>query len=155
SGLEPAFVNLGGAWHGLTEGVLATTLADLRALVPAAIELVIEPGRLVARGAGFACGAVTRARVLDDRVLRMTELSRICHLRWSQVELVAPAPAAGNGERTLFAGPTCYEDDVLGEWTVPPGHFEVGARIVLRDVTGYALAWNTSFGGVPAAAVIT
>jgi hypothetical protein len=26
---------------------------------------------------------------------------------------------------------------------------------VLRNVTGYALAWNTSFAGVPAARVVT
>jgi diaminopimelate decarboxylase len=54
--------------------------------------------------------------------------------------------------RVLVVGPTCYEDDTLGEWTVEPAHVE--RRVILRDVPGYALAWNTGFGGVPPADVI-
>ena len=54
----------------------------------------------------------------------------------------------------LVVGPTCYEEDVLGEWTMAPGRLAAGDRIVLRHVTGYAVAWNTSFGGVPAADVV-
>ena len=41
---------------------------------------------------------------------------------------------------------------MIGEWTVEPAH--VAERIALRNVSGYALAWNTSFGGVPAADVV-
>ena len=92
------------------------------------------------------------ARALDDRALCVLDISRICHLRWSQPELVAPPPRTGAGRITLFAGPTCYEDDVLGEWTVEP--FAPGARVVLRNVTGYAVAWNTGFGGVAPADVV-
>jgi hypothetical protein len=29
-----------------------------------------------------------------------------------------------------------------------------GARIVLRNVSGYAVGWNTGFGGVPPADVV-
>jgi diaminopimelate decarboxylase len=54
----------------------------------------------------------------------------------------------------LVGGPTCFEEDVLGEWIVEPAALAVGSRIVLRNVTGYAVAWNTSFGGVPAADVV-
>ena len=82
-----------------------------------------------------------------DRPLRVVDLSRICHLRWSQVELVGTA----RGASTLFVGPTCYEEDVLGEWSSAP---PAGARVVVRNVSGYAVAWNTSFGGVPAADVV-
>ena len=140
---EPRFLNVGGAWHGIAD--LPRGFAELRAAVPAAIELVIEPGRALVDGAGFACGRVVIAR----DALRVVDLSRICHLRWSQVELVVKHP--GNGESTLFVGPTCFEDDVLGDWVTEPP--PVGASIVLRNVTGYAVGWNTSFGGVPAAEV--
>ncbi|HET9989178.1 MAG TPA: hypothetical protein VFQ65_11675, partial [Kofleriaceae bacterium] len=147
---EPAFLNLGGAWHGIPD--LPAAFAKLRAAIPGAIELVVEPGRSFAAGAGFACGLVTAARSLGDRELRVIDLSRACHLRWSPVELVAPAPHPGRGVKTLIAGPTCYEEDTLGEWTVDPVH--VAERVIVRDVPGYALAWNTGFAGIPPADVV-
>ena len=147
---EPAFLNLGGAWHGIAD--LPAAFAKLRAAIPRPIELVIEPGRTFAAGAGFACGIVTAARSLGDRELRVIDLSRACHLRWSPVELVAPAPHPGRGRATLIVGPTCYEEDMLGEWTVDPLH--VAERVIVRDVPGYALAWNTGFAGIPPADVI-
>ncbi len=152
AGLAPSFLDLGGAWHGIAD--LTAAFADLRAAVPRELELVIEPGRAFTSGAGFAAGRVVISRELDDRGLRVLDLSRICHLRWSQVELVAQAPHPGEGRPVLFAGPTCFEEDVLGEWTVDPARFPVGAPVVLRHVSGYAVAWNTGFAGVPAAAVI-
>jgi diaminopimelate decarboxylase len=141
-------LNLGGAWHGIAD--LPRTLAAVRGAIPAQIELVIEPGRALVEGAGFACGRVLLARDAGDRPLRVVELSRICHLRWSQVELVVERP--GEGESTLFVGPTCFEDDVLGDWlTEPPA---VGDMIALRNVSGYAVGWNTTFGGVAAAEIL-
>jgi diaminopimelate decarboxylase len=146
---EPAFLDLGGAWHGI--GDLATALAAVRAALPRSLELLIEPGRLYSEGAGFACGRVTATRALSDRELRVVDLSRICHLRWSAVELVAPPPRTGEGRSVLFVGPTCFEEDVLGEWTIDD---RVADRIMLRGVTGYAVAWNTGFGGIAPADVV-
>ena len=82
----------------------------------------------------------------------MLDLSRICHLRWTQVELEARAPHPGTGRPVLFVGPTCFEEDVIGEWTIDPA--QLGERITFRGVSGYALGWNTGFGGVPPADVI-
>jgi diaminopimelate decarboxylase len=152
AGVAPHFVNLGGAWDAIAD--LPGALLALRAALPPPLEIVIEPGRRVAHGAGFACGRVAVARELDDRALCVVELSRICHLRWSQPELVSPPPRTGAGRPTLFVGPTCYEDDLLGEWTVEPARFAAGARVTLRNVTGYAVAWNTGFGGVAPADVV-
>ncbi len=147
---EPAFFDLGGAWHGIAD--LAGAFAAIRAALPRSIELLVEPGRAYAAGVGFACGIVHSARSLGDRELRVVDLSRACHLRWSTIELVARAPHPGAGRRVLVVGPTCYEEDVLGEWTVDPAELE--RRVIVRDVSGYALAWNTGFGGVPPADVI-
>ena len=145
----PAFIDLGGAWHGITD--IAAAFAQIRGAL-GSLEILVEPGRLYAEGAGFATGRVVSARDAGDRLLCVTELSRNCHLRWSQVELVAKAPRPGEGRKVQIVGATCYEDDVIGEWIVEPAH--VAERIVLRNVSGYALAWNTSFGGVPAADVV-
>jgi diaminopimelate decarboxylase len=150
AGFEPAFIDLGGAWHGIAD--IGAAFAEIRAAVPRAIEILVEPGRLYAHDAGFATGRVLASRDVGDRVLRISELSRICHLRWSQVELVARAPRPGQGRKLQLVGPTCYEDDVIGEWIVEPD--QISDRIVLGNVSGYALAWNTSFGGVPAADVV-
>jgi diaminopimelate decarboxylase len=150
--LTPAFVDLGGAWHGIAD--LPTAFASVRAAIPASIELLVEPGRLYAANAGTARGRVLAARTLADRELRVVDLSRVCHLKWSQIELVAPAPRPGEGRDVLFAGPTCYEEDVLGTWTIAPAAFAPGAEVVFDNVTGYALAWNTGFGGVPPADVV-
>jgi diaminopimelate decarboxylase len=148
----PRFVDLGGAWHAIAD--LPRALREIRAALPPPLEILIEPGRIVASGAGFACGRVAAARELDDRALRVVELSRICHLRWSQPELVAPPPRTSAGRTTLFVGPTCYEEDVLGEWTVEPTRFAAGGWVVLRNISGYAVAWNTGFGGVAPADVV-
>jgi diaminopimelate decarboxylase len=146
---EPAFLDLGGAWHGIVD--IAAAFAEIRAAL-GSLELLVEPGRLYARDAGFATGRIVSARDAGDRTLCVTELSRICHLRWSAVELVARAPRPGEGRKVQIVGATCYEDDVIGEWIVEPAH--VAERIVLAGVSGYAVAWNTSFGGVPAADVV-
>ncbi|MDX2088913.1 MAG: hypothetical protein SFX73_13735 [Kofleriaceae bacterium] len=152
AGVEPRFVDLGGAWHGVAD--VKRALADVRAAVPSKIEVIVEPGRLFADEAGFACGRVVVARGLRDRRLCVVDLSRLCHLRWSQIELVGAAPHAGTGVGMLVGGPTCSEEDVLGEWTVRPDVLGSGERVVFRHVTGYAVAWNTGFGGVSPADVV-
>jgi diaminopimelate decarboxylase len=150
--VQPRFINLGGAWHAIPD--LARALVAIRAALPPPLELIIEPGRLISDGAGFAASRIAVARELDDRALRVLELSRICHLRWSQPQLVAPPPRPGCGRSALFVGPTCYEDDVIGEWTVEPARFPAGGQAILGNITGYALAWNTGFGGVAPADIV-
>jgi diaminopimelate decarboxylase len=146
AGFAPDFLDLGGAWHGIVD--IAGAFAEIRAAFE--MPIFVEPGRACADGAGFAVGRVMSRREVADRILVVTDLSRVCHLRWSQVELVAKAPHPGTGRKLLVTGATCYEEDVIGEWTVG----DVGDRVVLRNVSGYAYAWNTSFGGVPAADVV-
>jgi diaminopimelate decarboxylase len=145
---EPRFLYVGGAWHAIAD--VPRALAEIRAAIPRSIELIVEPGRALVDGAGFACGRIMVARDTADRPLRVANLSRICHLRWSPVELVVDHP--GRGASTLFVGPTCFEEDVLGDWVCEPP--AAGDPIILRGVTGYAVGWNTSFGGVPPADVV-
>jgi diaminopimelate decarboxylase len=160
AGVEPAFVDLGGAWHGIGIANIADAFARVRAAIDEiigadrpAIDILVEPGRLLVEDAGFATGPTMGVRdVGDGRLLVTSALSRICHLRWSQVELVAKAPHPGAGVKVIVVGPTCYEEDVVGEWIVEPS--EIEKRIVLRNVSGYAVAWNKSFGGVPEADVV-
>jgi len=56
--VEPAFIDLGGAWHGIGLDGLDAAFAAIREAVPAHVEIVVEPGRLIASGAGAARGRV-------------------------------------------------------------------------------------------------
>lgn len=152
---RPAFFNLGGSWHGVAASI-AEVWRALRAALgpPSELPIFVEPGRLFARDAGFALGWVRASRALDDRELRILDLSRICHLRWSQPSLVEAAPRPGHARKLVLAGPTCYEDDLLGEWQVDDARaYAPDEPVLLRDITGYAVAWNSGFAGVPAATV--
>ncbi len=161
-GVTPTHLNVGGGWHGVVTTVddLATFAACCAAIRAAAGDLPVrlEPGRALTMGCIWGHGHVRAARDLDDRALRVTSLSRAAHLRWSPVRLMAPAPPPGRGVKVHLVGPTCFEDDVIGEWSVAPDAtgalLPVGAPVVLGDVSGYAIAWNTSFAGVPAAEIV-
>jgi diaminopimelate decarboxylase len=150
--LPLAWLNLGGGLHLLPD--LEAAFAAVRAVVPSGVEVVVEPGRRFAVDAGVAIGHVRAVRELADRSLRVVDLSRTCHLRWQQVTPGAPPAPTGAARPTLFAGPTCYEDDVVGEWKLDPARYPVGAPLVVAGVNGYALAWNTGFGGVAPADVV-
>src|SRR5262249_7289175 len=62
--VEPAFVNLGGAWHGMAD--FSASFASIREALPG-IELFVEPGRAYAADAGFAVGGVTSTREVAER----------------------------------------------------------------------------------------
>jgi diaminopimelate decarboxylase len=102
---------------------------------------------------------VGHARAAGDRVVRVLELSRLCHLRWSTPRLVAPPPRPNEARTSVtLLGSTCCEDDVIGDAIIPPEHLaalDVGHRVLLTGVTGYAAGWNRSFAGVPAARIVT
>jgi len=156
AGLPLEWLDLGGGLHALGDR-LGETLAAVRAEVPAAVEVAVEPGRLFADGAGYAVGHVRAAREIEGRSVRVLDLSRACHLRWQRIRPFAAAPRPGEVRKVLFTGPTCYEEDVVGEWKLGPDRagqlWPVGARVVFGGVDGYALAWNTGFAGVPPAAL--
>lgn len=162
AGLAIARLDLGGSLHGFALGEpiagqvrLADALAAVRATVPAAIELCVEPGRVLTEGCGYASGLVLAARAIAGHDGRVLGLSRLCHLRWSTPRLCAPPPAAGRGHRLVLVGATCCEDDVITDAVVPDaGALAVGETAIVAEVSGYAAAWNRGFAGVPAATVV-
>jgi diaminopimelate decarboxylase len=162
AGLAIARLDLGGSLHGFALGApiagqvrLADALAAVRAAVPSAIELCVEPGRVLTEGCGYASGPVLAARAIAGHDARVLGLSRLCHLRWSTPRLCAPPPAAGDGHRLVLVGATCCEDDVIADALVPDADaLAVGETAIVAEVSGYAAAWNRGFAGVPAATVI-
>jgi diaminopimelate decarboxylase len=172
AGIALERLDLGGSLHGFAlahatsgQSLLADALAAARAVVPANARLLFEPGRLWTEGAGFASGRVLAARdtgAHERRAVRVLELSRLCHLRWSTPRLVAPPPRGARAGESRVAvtllGATCCEDDLIGDALVPPDHLAalaVGQRVLLAGVSGYAAGWNRAFAGVPAARIVT
>ena len=64
--VQPAFINLGGAWHGIAD--IERAFSDIRAAL-GDIEILVEPGRALAAGAGFATGRIVSGRSTGDRVV--------------------------------------------------------------------------------------
>ncbi|MEZ4400709.1 MAG: hypothetical protein R3B06_11860 [Kofleriaceae bacterium] len=162
AGVAVARLDLGGALHGFAlaapaagQATLAAALAAVRAVVPASVELCVEPGRALTEGCGYAAGQVLAARAVAGHEARVLELSRLCHLRWSTPVLGGAPVAAGAGRRVVLLGATCCEDDVIGDPVVADDDVvAVGTRLVLASVSSYAAAWNHGFAGVPPAQVV-
>ena len=177
AGITLEELDLGGSLHGFAidrptsgQSTIADAFAAARAVVPASIRVLFEPGRLWTEGAGFATGRVLAARAehsfrpvegvpdAAEHSFRVLELSRLAHLRWCTPRLVAPPPRAGEARhRVILLGASCCEDDEIGDALVPASHLpalDVGARVVLGGISGYAAAWNRAFAGVPAAHVV-
>ena len=162
SELAIARLDLGGSLHGFTldepvagRARLADALAAVRAAVPAEIEVCVEPGRVLTEGVVYAAGRVLAVRTAAGHDARVLALSRLCHLRWSTPVLCAPPPRGDDRRALLLLGATCCEDDVIGDAIVPRGcALPEGALAIVAGVSGYAIAWNRGFAGVPAARVI-
>lgn len=157
-GPKVRIVNVGGGVHQLSEAEVARLVAELRELLPRQVSIVLEPGNFWFQGAGFALCRILSVRRQADAWWVVTDLSRDCHLRWSDARLLWPTPPGGSTERMLLSGPTCYEADLIGSFNIrrrdhdtepQPGRF-----LVLSRVSSYAAAWNTSFNGIPKAEVM-
>jgi diaminopimelate decarboxylase len=140
-------LNLGGGLATLSLTEVEALLERLRRKVPRETRLVFEPGRLIAEGAGFAAGRVVAVRRQGKRWKCVLDLSRECHLRWSGGKALEMGKVA-----VELSGPTCFEGDSLGQARLA-GVPAVGEIILFGDISGYSLAWNTSFNGIAPARV--
>ena len=86
----------------------------------------------------------------------LVELEGVGHqiMQESPVALAGTAPAPGRRDHLTIVGPTCFEDDVLGDFVADGRDYPVGAPIVVGAVSRYAAAWNQGFSGVAPAAVV-
>jgi diaminopimelate decarboxylase len=151
------YLNLGGSLDALSPEALDIALRRLRAFVAAETTILLEPGSYWFAGAGYALGRILAIEPLGAGLSRVTiDLSKDCHLRWSDV---APLAIAGLPPgRVLLAGPTCHEGDVIGAFDVTPQDAAAGALppglVLLGGVDGYSAAWNRGFNGIAAAQVV-
>ncbi len=159
---EPVIINLGGGWHCLDHGDIASLLAEARRAFPAPCTLVIEPGQWYGKDAGFAVGTIVNQMTSTDTLKYVLNLSRACHLQWSGIKLLySMAPRPRKNCAVQFLGATCYEGDSVGRFLLPYGDdfsresgFAPGRQVIFSGVSLYSAAWNTSFNGIPKAEVV-
>lgn len=148
------FLNLGGGLHRLSFQEIDFVLRSVRKIVGRDTEVFFEPGRLLSRGAGFATGRVENMKKGPKGWVAVVNLSRTCHLNWSEVQLTKLSETRGT-EKVRIYGPTCFEDDFIGEFLISRSELPaVGDPILFAGVCGYSAAWNRSFNGIPEAKVV-
>ena len=153
-------INLGGGQRHVSVVALERLMAEIRRSCLADTLLVLEPGAFWFERSGYAfCRVLSRSHdALGCRII--TDISRECHLRWSSPTLrwAPPKSEPGITERVHLVGPTCYEADMIGSFTVrrtsEGRELAPGACLVLANISSYAAAWNSAFNGIAKAEVI-
>jgi diaminopimelate decarboxylase len=160
-GIPLRCINIGGGWHRLAQPEVAAVLADVRRLFPHPCRVLMEPGRWYTGRDGYAIGRVANLS-RDGEILRCTlDLSARSHLHWSNPRLLHfTEPHHEQGCIVQFYGASCYESDLIGRYYLPCSGDVLadtglvpGAQVIFGNVSTYSAEWNTSFNGIPAAAV--
>lgn len=158
------YINLGGGLVHLNEKDLNQLLFEIRKFLPRSIILVFEPGRFLSKNAGFAVGhCISILQRADKHYICTLDLSRTSHLMWSYPYLLTTNPKikSKNNLKIEFVGPTCYEFDRIAE-IYEDNHqnssilskYKKGSVIIFSNISGYSVAWNRSFNGIPNANIL-
>jgi diaminopimelate decarboxylase len=151
-------IDLGGGLAEIGFSQLEALLIELRRLVRSPTVLIFEAGKLLFEDIGFAYGKV-KSLQCDRRGWIMTlDLSKSCHLRWSQPQLIVPDSTSATQVPVSIYGATCNEGDRLGEFLVPfpnvkDSPYQEGDIVVFKNINCYSVSWNTSFNGIKPAEI--
>ena len=157
-GINLKNIDLGGGLLKIGFESLENLIEQLRSFVTADVKLIFEPGDLLFSGTGFACGMI-KSKKLDDKGCIFTlDISKECHLRWSEPKLLYSRFNSNKKINATFYGPTCYEGDILGSFDIDllsnnllP--YKEGDIVLFSNISGYSVSWNTSFNGIQPALV--
>ena len=151
-------IDLGGGLAEVGFLQLEALLIELRRLVRSPTVLIFEAGKLLFEDIGFAYGKV-KSLQCDRRGWMVTlDLSKSCHLRWSQPQLIVPDSTSATQVPVSIYGATCNEGDRLGEFLVPlpngkESPYQEGDIVVFKNINCYSVSWNTSFNGIKPAEI--
>ena len=157
-------IDLGGGLAEIGFSQLESLLIKLRHLVGSSTVLIFEAGKMLFEDIGFAYGKV-KSLQCDRRGWMVTlDLSKSCHLRWSQPQLIVPISTLANQPQkqvpVSIYGATCNEGDRLGEFLVPlldPNgnlyQYQQGDILVFKNINCYSVSWNTTFNGIKPAEI--
>lgn len=151
-------INLGGSFGSLAIQDIEDIVNLARTELPHQ-QIIFEPGRWISRNAGLLLGRVEDINIASGKGYVTTSLSRDCHLRWHNQQFrfsfhsmsLAPTKSCTD---ILIGGATCHEADTIGQIQDDDLELAIGDLVAVSDVTGYSVAWNHAFNGIPAAEVI-
>lgn len=121
--------------------------------------LTFENGRSVTGPFGYAFTRIENLRWSSGRLIIESPLSPLAHLRWPSSEISCSIiPLASDRQTTgvdslNLVGPTCFENDLLTLRLEKNIRIGIGDLLVIHPVSGYSVALNHSFNGIPAAKV--
>ena len=151
-------IDLGGGLAEVGFLQLEALLIELRRLVRSPTVLIFEAGKLLFEDIGFAYGKV-KSLQCDRRGWMVTlDLSKSCHLRWSQPQLIVPDSTSATQVPVSIYGATCNEGDRLGEFLVPlpngkESPYQEGDIVVFKNINCYSVSWKNSFNGIKPAEI--
>jgi diaminopimelate decarboxylase len=147
-------INLGGGFASLTIQEIEVILKHARHEL-GEHKVYVEPGRYFTEGTGSCFGQVIDMQEDKDNLIVTLNVSRECHLKWSRIDKIqilkeGKSPYKKRSKRMTFYGNTCYENDIIGISNFEEySEIGIGDTVVLSNISGYSLAWNTSFNGIP------
>jgi len=137
-----AWLDLGGGWPAAA-GLAEYRSAVREALGPAALPLVLEPGRALVRDAGWLLVRVVARRGPGAAVVDAGVTQVPCVL-WKRSPVTAAAPRPGRERPTDLYGPLCLQHDALArEVPLPP--LRVGDLVWIGQAGAYAMAQASPF----------
>lgn len=153
-GIQEGFLDFGGGYHNLSFEQLDNLICQLRQLLPNKVRIIFEPGRSISEDCLFAIARVNQTRNRGRYLECILDLSKECHLKWSQPKFIDKYESTKRGQEIVrFYGPTCYEGDYFGEYHLMRNEkigprFIVGDLVLFAGLTTYSEAWSGSFNGI-------
>tara|TARA_R110000868_G_scaffold117600_16_gene312625 strand:- start:7897 stop:8970 length:1074 start_codon:yes stop_codon:yes gene_type:complete len=151
-------INIGGGITTLSKQDLVDLFAYISNID---LKFVMEAGRYFTENACYGVGQILSLRERPHGIDILTDLSRECHLKWAWPKSFNILNTKPNQQKTKSSktiqifGNTAFEGDTLLSATPERElSFSKGDHIVVDNVSGYSIAWNHSFNGVPAAKII-
>jgi diaminopimelate decarboxylase len=147
-------INLGGGLANLSIKDFEIVLSDARQEL-GEHKIFIEPGRYFTERTGSCFAQVIDLQEDGSELMVNLNVSRECHLKWSRIDRIQVLKCAETTYRKksksiTFYGNTCYENDLIGiSHDSQLSDIGIGDTVVLSNISGYSLAWNTTFNGVP------
>lgn len=145
-------LNIGGGFHNMEDYKKVLDLAF--ELFPDS-EIFCEPGRWLSQGAVYARTNTIQFNEIENLTNIKISLSSELHCKWSD-DLEIKCTNSDNNKKSLvqISGPTCFEKDNFGVFNIPLNSNIVDSEFIVNGLTGYCIAFNTSFNGIAPAEVI-
>jgi diaminopimelate decarboxylase len=146
-------LDIGGGWDKIYFTSLINLVKEIRSLIGNRIRIIIEPGNLIFKDAGFLITKVVGKNRYYNKNIIYLDSCREAHAKWSNPKLVNADQLQISDNSLVLCGCSCDENDVFGLYKTAycPSIKEL---LMFSDITPYSAAWNTSFNGIEKAEMI-